>query len=120
MRKFVAVFLLSTACLAVAMPALPFAQSTLLPGCEEGSLPSGDQKFPASQLILVCIPANWNGNLVLYAHGYVPPQASLALPIEELTLDGTFFPQLLLTQGFAFATSSFTKMVPRSNKEPKI
>lgn len=109
MRKFVAVFLLSTACLAVTMPALTFAQSTLLPGCEEGSLPSGDQKFPASQLILVCIPANWNGNLVLYAHGYVPPQASLALPIEELTLDGTFFPQLLLTQGFAFATSSFHK-----------
>ena len=44
------------------------------------SLPSHDPKYPDDQLTLVCIPPNWNGNLVMYAHGYVPAQAQLALP----------------------------------------
>ncbi len=46
----------------------------------------------------------------MYAHGYVPVQAPLALPFTELTLsDGTFVPGLVLSQGFAFATSSYHK-----------
>jgi pimeloyl-ACP methyl ester carboxylesterase len=91
------------------VPALTFAQDSFPSECQQGSLPASDPKFPGNQLFLVCIPANWNGNLVLYAHGYVAPQAPLALPVGELTLDGTFVPQLLLAQGFAFATSSYHK-----------
>jgi len=92
------------------IPNVTHAQDALPPECQEASLPSHDPKFPADQLILVCIPADWNGSLVLYAHGFVPPQAPLLLPIAELTLaDGTFVPSLLLAQGFAFATSSFHK-----------
>jgi pimeloyl-ACP methyl ester carboxylesterase len=52
--------------------------------------------------------ANWNGKLVLYAHGYVAPQAPLSLPIEELSR----FPgliEVLLSQGYAFATTSYSK-----------
>lgn len=79
-------------------------------GCEQGSLPSHDPKNPSDQLIVICIPSNWNGRLVIYAHGFVPPQAPLALPTDELTLtDGTFVPNLFLSLGFAFATSSFHK-----------
>src|SRR6266542_3704831 len=78
--------------------------------CQEGSLPSHDPIYPADQLIVICIPPNWNGRLVIYAHGFVPPQAPLELPSDELTLaDGTFVPNLFLSQGFAFATSSFHK-----------
>lgn len=78
--------------------------------CQEGSLPSHDPKNPADQLIVICIPPNWNGRLVIYAHGFVPAQAPLVLPSDELTLpDGTFLPNLILSQGFAFATSSFHK-----------
>ena len=91
-------------------PNVTHAQNALPPECQQASLPSHDPKFPADQLILVCIPADWNGNLVLYAHSFVPPQAPLVLPIAELTLtDGTFVPSVLLAQGFAFATSSFHK-----------
>jgi pimeloyl-ACP methyl ester carboxylesterase len=86
------------------------AQSPWPAICDEGSLPSHDPKYPADQMIIVCIPPNWNGQLVIYAHGYVPPQAPLELPADELTLpDGTFVPTVLLSQGFAFATSSFHK-----------
>lgn len=109
-RISLAAFLL---CFLLAIPGWPVpahSQFTWPPVCEEGSLPSRDPKNPADQLIVICIPPNWNGQLVIYAHGYVPPQAPLVLPFEELTLpDGTFVPNVFLSQGFAFATSSFHK-----------
>jgi pimeloyl-ACP methyl ester carboxylesterase len=78
-------------------PALAPAQSP----CQDGALDG--------QLIRICIPPQWNGQLVVYAHGYVAPQQSLALPIGELTIDGQFVPDMLLSLGFAFATSSYSK-----------
>jgi pimeloyl-ACP methyl ester carboxylesterase len=79
------------------------------PVCEESSLPSHDPKYPEDQLIIICIPPDWNGQLVMYAHGYVPPQFALALPVNELTVDGVFIPSAFLAQHFAFATTSFHK-----------
>jgi pimeloyl-ACP methyl ester carboxylesterase len=79
------------------------------PVCEESSLPSHDPKYPEDQLIIICIPPDWNGQLVMYAHGYVPPQFALALPVNELTVDGVFIPSAFIPQHFAFATTSFHK-----------
>ena len=62
-------------------PTVASAQSVLPWTCQVGSLPSHDPKYPADQQILICIPDNWNGNLVMYAHGYVPAQAPLALHV---------------------------------------
>ena len=100
-------FLLLT--LILGLPFLAHSQFPPPPVCQEDSLPSHDPKYPADQLIVICIPPNWNGRLVIYAHGFVPLQAPLDLPSDELTLDGTFVPNLFLSQGFAFATSSFHK-----------
>src|SRR5690242_10899352 len=59
--------------------ALSWAQG--LP-CITGSLPTGDQNHP-QQLIQICIPPiGWNGQLVIYVHGFVQPQAPLALPTQ--------------------------------------
>ena len=79
--------------------------------CKEQPLGVNDPKTPEDdfQVVLICVPENWNRNLVIYAHGFVPPQFPLALPINELTIDTTFVPQLFLEQGFAFATSSYHK-----------
>ena len=49
-------------------------------------------------------PANWNGRLVLYAHGFVPSDAPVALPAE-----GSLLTSLLAPQGFAVAYSSFSE-----------
>jgi len=96
--------------LVLTSPSPTYAQFTWPAGCEEGSLPSRDRKNPSDQLIVICIPPNWNGRLIMYAHGFVPVQAPLGLPTDELTLaDGTFVPGFFLAQGFAFATSSFHK-----------
>lgn len=82
------------------------AQPAWPPPCQEGSLPSRDPEFPDPQLIVICIPPNWNGQLVVYAHGYVPPQLLLALPTDPLALTAS---SILLPQGFAFATTSYHK-----------
>ena len=50
------------------------------------------------------VPADWNGDLVLYAHGYTNPAAPVALPNITALRD------LLLGQGFAVAYSSFSQL----------
>jgi pimeloyl-ACP methyl ester carboxylesterase len=89
-------------------PSAASAQSPWPPFCKEGSLPSHDPQNPADQIILTCIPPNWNGQLVMYAHGYVPKQLPLALPYEELSQSGGML-EAVLAQGYAFATTSYHK-----------
>src|SRR5512136_2533562 len=94
----------------VGIPGKAYAQSPWPPICQESSLPSHDPKYPSDQLIVICVPPNWNGDLIMYAHGYVPVQSPLALPTNELTLpDGTFVPGIVLNMGYAFATTSYHK-----------
>jgi pimeloyl-ACP methyl ester carboxylesterase len=79
------------------VPIAPF------PGCATGTLPSG-------ALSLVCIPiadvtgpaTGWNHGVVVYAHGYVNFNEPL-----QLLPDGTTVPAAILSQGFAFATTSY-------------
>jgi pimeloyl-ACP methyl ester carboxylesterase len=58
---------------------------------------------------VICKPYLWNGDLVVYAHGYVAPQEELELPTDELMIDDeTFVPAILMGMGYAFATTSFS------------
>ncbi len=109
MASTLACSLLAALLLAVSWPAAfptsASAQSAWPPGCAESELDG--------QLILICFPANWNGVLLLYAHGYVAPQEPLALPEEELNQarlpDGRSIIEVLMEVGFAFATTSYSK-----------
>ncbi len=73
---------------------------TATPGpCVPGSLPGG-------ALSLICVPlVGWNGQLVVFAHGYVA--AGQPLGFYHLTLGGISLPLLIQSQGFAFATTSY-------------
>jgi pimeloyl-ACP methyl ester carboxylesterase len=75
--------------------------ATPTPGpCVDGTLPGG-------ALSRMCIPsAGWNGSLVVYAHGYVAPDAPLAIPSLQL-LDGTDMADAVQRRGYAFATTSY-------------
>lgn len=67
-------------------------------GCTDGVLEHG-------ALYRICFPATWNGDLVLYAHGYVPAHQPVALPddvVGGLSISGT-----LTGLGYAFATTSY-------------
>ncbi len=56
----------------------------------------------------ICMPDEWNGDLVLYAHGYVSPLEEVAIPESQLKLpDGTYIPAMLNDLGYAFATTSY-------------
>jgi pimeloyl-ACP methyl ester carboxylesterase len=54
-------------------------------------------------LYVIDVPAGWNGDLVLYAHGYSNPALSIALP----SIDG--LRGELLGRGFAVAVSSYSQ-----------
>lgn len=54
-------------------PAQPLA-------CEDGDQPGGAR-------YRICLPTVfWNGDLVVYAHGYVSPNAPVSLPEDQLTM----------------------------------
>lgn len=56
---------------------------------------------------LLAVPEDWNGDLVVYAHGYVDRVAPIALPTTQ---DNTeVLRDKLLTNGFAVAYSSYSK-----------
>lgn len=56
-------------------------------------------------LYALSIPADWNGDLVLYAHGYTSPAAPIALPDGGLEL----LRDALLNLGYGVAWSSFSE-----------
>ena len=89
-RLFKHTFFLSVvAVLLISCTAL--GQSTL-----SGSLPDG-------ATYLIEVPGNWNGTLLLYSHGYVPPGAPN--PAQDVGDPDT--QHFLLDNGFALAGSSY-------------
>jgi pimeloyl-ACP methyl ester carboxylesterase len=97
---------LFAAILAVAtlLPEFAGAQPPIPAACELGGLPGG-------ALSLICVPdAGWNGQLVVFAHGYVdvhePPSFS---DLFVANGDGTFtfLPDLVQSLGYAFATTTY-------------
>ena len=66
--------------------------------CNDGTQSSG-------ALYRICMPNNinsWNGNLVVYAHGYVAPDEPLAIPQEADLVSN-----LATFLGYGFATTSY-------------
>jgi pimeloyl-ACP methyl ester carboxylesterase len=68
-----------------------------------------DSIYPDDQLILTCLPSHFDGTLIVYAHGYVRPQAALSPPAELGNASVQEFVEQLLDLGFGFATSSYRK-----------
>jgi pimeloyl-ACP methyl ester carboxylesterase len=55
-------------------------------------------------------PSCQNGDLVIYAHGYVDAYQPLHIPEDQLTLpDGTSIPAFINGLGFSFATTSYSR-----------
>jgi pimeloyl-ACP methyl ester carboxylesterase len=67
-------------------------------GCSGGVLEHG-------ALYQICFPGSWNGDLVLYAHGYVRPGSELALPNDQV--GGQNVSTTVTSLGYAYATTSY-------------
>ena len=66
-------------------------------GCTDGTL--------GASLTRVCFPDDWNGGLVIYAHGYVQPDAPLAIPDDPI--GGVPAEDVITELGYAYATTSY-------------
>ena len=83
---------------------VPFAQVGAQPPerCDQGTQTDG-------AIYLICLPEDqpWNGDLVIFAHGYVAFNEPIALPDLELP-SGELLPDLVNGLGYAFATTSYS------------
>jgi pimeloyl-ACP methyl ester carboxylesterase len=71
--------------------------------------PDGLQESGA--IYRICMPSifPWNGDLVIWAHGYVAFNEPVAIPEDQLCLpDGPCIPDIVNTLGFGFATTSYS------------
>lgn len=66
---------------------------------------TGDHSLGAKYKI--CVPDDWNGDLVTYAHGYVAPDEPLEPPDDDV--EGTPISEIINALGFAYAASSFSE-----------
>ncbi|HYV84975.1 MAG TPA: hypothetical protein VFB49_03605 [Patescibacteria group bacterium] len=69
-----------------------------------------DAVQPSGAISRICMPASrpWNGDLVIWAHGYVEVTRPVAIPEEQLCLGGTFcIPDITTALGFGFITTSY-------------
>ena len=71
---------------------------TPVAGCSDGTMSSG-------ALYRICFPPGWNGELVIYAHGYVRPDEPLAIPDDALA--GISVSSAVTSLGYAYATTSY-------------
>lgn len=69
--------------------------------CEDGTQESG-------ATYRICMPASWNGKLLVYAHGYVAPTEPVGIPEDQLGVAGSpTVDQLANALGYAFVTSGY-------------
>jgi pimeloyl-ACP methyl ester carboxylesterase len=69
-------------------------------GCVDGTLEHG-------ALYQVCFPSDWNGDIVLYAHGHVPASRPLALPNDQV--GGQSIAATINSLGYAYGTTSYRR-----------
>jgi pimeloyl-ACP methyl ester carboxylesterase len=77
------------------------AQSQLPENCETIAQPNGS-------IYAVCMPeSDWNGDLIIFAHGYVAFNEPVGIPMDQMEVDGTSIPGMVNELGYAFATTSY-------------
>lgn len=103
MGSFLRILLVSVVAAAAALvPASAPAQA--------GSRCAPDGKQKSGAIFRICMPTkNWNGNLVIFAHGYVAFNEPVAIPENQLSpTDGPSLPEIVNGLGYAFATTSYS------------
>ena len=72
-------------------------------GCQDATLSA------TSALYRVCFPPSWNGDLVVYAHGYVNADEPVAIPDDGV--GGQSVAQIVNGLGYAYATTSYLSLI---------
>jgi pimeloyl-ACP methyl ester carboxylesterase len=72
--------------------------------CEEGLQDSGS-------IYRICMPVDvdYNGRLVIWAHGFQDAGTPVEIPEDQLSFHGVSIPDIVTSLGFGFATNSYSK-----------
>lgn len=88
---------------------LSLALAAVWPAAAAVSTCEPDGLQASGAIYRICMPESWNGDLVVFAHGYVGFNEPVAIPEDQLHLpDGTSVPEIANSLGFAFATTSYS------------
>jgi len=91
---------------------LASAQATVphIPISPASPLACIDDVQPSGAKYRICLPATgWNGDLVVYAHGYVAPTRPIEIPEDQLTVAGVSIADIVTSAGYAFAATSYRR-----------
>lgn len=97
---FAAPWLLAAMLLAAPGPAV---------GSESNCAEDGVQESGAIYRICMPAPGEYNGRLVIWAHGFQDATEPVGIPEEQLCIDGVCLNELFNGLGYGFATSSYSK-----------
>src|SRR5262245_11464098 len=81
-------------------------------GCAAGqSFCGSDMRQDSGSIYRICMPpaADYNGSLVIFAHGFQDAGTPVHIPEEQLDLGDTSIPEIVNQLGFGFATNSYSK-----------
>jgi pimeloyl-ACP methyl ester carboxylesterase len=101
--RAIVLFVVPTLILALSIP-LARAEPLAPMACAPDGVQSSGAKYR------ICMPTfGWNGDLLVYAHGYVGANQPVGIPEDQLHLpDGTYIPDAANLLGYAFATTSYS------------
>jgi hypothetical protein len=104
MKRMSRSLLLLVVVVGLILPSQPVVAATPPGACAPDGLQSSGAVYR------ICMPtAAWNGDLVVYAHGYVAFNEPIAIPEDQLGVAGRpTIPELVNSLGFAFATTSYS------------
>lgn len=92
------------------LPVLQGETAERVPAASQACDPDGLQESGA--VYRICMPTviPWNGDLVVYAHGYVSPTEPVGIAEDWMTVPGTSMTidQVANSKGYAFATTSYS------------
>lgn len=95
--------------------ALPLLLALALPCAHAGPAPAASECLPDGQqasgaVYRICMPEDgaWNGDLIIYAHGYVRFDQPVGIPEDQLCVDGLCVYDLVNALGYGFATTSYS------------
>jgi hypothetical protein len=83
-----------------AQPVALYSVTPPFVSCADGVLPGG-------ALSRICFPPDWNGDAVIWAHGYRSPYDPVAIPDDEI--GGQSVQNIVLGLRYAYATTSFRR-----------
>jgi pimeloyl-ACP methyl ester carboxylesterase len=87
----------------------PLPDGGAAPGAVAQPLNCVDGDQASGAVYRICMPwLSWNGDLVVYAHGYVHPDEPVGIPEDQMAINGIAISDIVTLMGYGFAASSYS------------